>query len=510
MKIILLFTFCISTAFAQNTMVLDSTFGQNGLLIVDAASTNETIYSLVVQPDGKIVATGVAMLTSSINGLNNYDICTMRFHPDGTTDSAFGINGRAILDVAGNQDISNEVIMQPDGKILIVAEVQDSIFSNRVCCIRYNSNGSLDSTFGDNGIAMPLYNVTSGCKTIVLQADGKIILAGMISFFPGYEDFFAIRLLDNGSIDSGFGTLGIFHHNINNSSCSVSKALIQPDGKIVLGGYYTDSVNYNMPTLLRLDTVGNLDNSFGAGGIVTTDVGNGQTFDIKMDFANKIITIGNTYDPVNTQYITKHNNNGTLDNSFGGTGIEYTFVDCNSLAVSLVLRSGNKYLMGGVAYNCPPVQIQFSMAQFNNVGVLDTTFDTDGKYTYQQLSSLGRALTSDTYGAIYFGGEFFGPTVMDYMIIKLKGKVNFIGIENEPDFSFKIYPNPAEHGFMLALPHNNKASSLEIIDIAGKIVEKITLHTTQQFIETAHLPKGIYFIRVNTLKESSIQKLVKQ
>lgn len=509
--IILLFSFgLISLAYGQNTMVLDSSFAQDGLLVCHAASVNESIYSMVVQSDGKIIATGATMLTSSINGLNNYDICTMRFNPDGSTDSTFGINGRAITDIAGNQDIPNEIILQPDGKILITAEVQDSAYNTRVCCIRYHANGLLDTTFGDNGISMPFYmNITSISKTVIIQPDGKIILSGLAEFVPGYSDFFCIRIQTDGSIDLSFGTLGIFRHNINNSSCVITKSLIQPDGKIVLGGYYTDSINYNMPTLIRLTTSGILDNTFGTGGITTTDVGNGRLTDIKIDYANRIISIGNTYSTVNPIYVAKYNSNGSMDNSFGTLGIEYSFVECNSLMMSLILRSGNKYLLGGIAYDCPPVQIQFAMAQFNNSGVLDTTFDFDGKYTHQQLSAIGRTLTTDTYGAVYFGGELYGSTY-DYMIIKLKGKGNFISVENEQDGSFNIYPNPVESSFIIETPTQNQHSYLEVLDVAGRTIKRVDINSNKQVIDISALPIAVYLIKVYTSNGYSTQKLVKQ
>jgi uncharacterized delta-60 repeat protein len=186
---------------------VDSSFGINGSVITEPDLATYVFgvgngwISLAIQPDGKIVATGIATKYGQGGGDNlfNTDILVSRFLPDGTPDKSFGTNGPVITDM-GSLDLSFGIVVQPDGKILVGGQT-----SSHVLVLRYNTDGSPDKTFGGgNGYVLSSVNYTTA-HAITLQSDGKIVAGG------GYDIdryFFLARYLPDGSVDNSFGQNG--------------------------------------------------------------------------------------------------------------------------------------------------------------------------------------------------------------------------------------------------------------------------------------------------------------
>jgi uncharacterized delta-60 repeat protein len=167
---------------------LDSTFGINGFATTAAMAMN----CLVLQPDGKIIAGGSKWAGPY------YFFALMRWTPYGSVDSSFGMNGLVTTILNANQQSRIEsLVIQPDGKIVAAG----ICIPGTGVVVRYNSNGSIDSTFGLYGSNQNLWGTGSGPTSICLQSDGKILITG-----NGTK---ALRLNNNGLIDSSFGSSGI-------------------------------------------------------------------------------------------------------------------------------------------------------------------------------------------------------------------------------------------------------------------------------------------------------------
>ncbi len=226
--------------------IIDSSFGDKGKVIVDFASSLSWLRDITIQSDGKIVVCG-ATQGWNLNNINESFFAMARFNIDGTLDESFGNNGKVItcflpgcisgkyFETGG----AGALTIQPDKKIILIGNVwiSSDTANSFLRFARYNSNGSLDSTFGNNGkveTIQPLggANIYSTC----LQQDGKIIIAGEWGGGNPY-DFFLTRYNINGSLDSSFGTNGYVIKKIdstdNNSFLSVA---MQSDGKIVAAG----------------------------------------------------------------------------------------------------------------------------------------------------------------------------------------------------------------------------------------------------------------------------------
>jgi uncharacterized delta-60 repeat protein len=230
----------------------DASFDGDGRVFTDFGFV-EAVLGLAIQPDGKIVAVGYARRSSS---RDSYEFGVARYNPDGGLDASFDGDGRVITSFTPLTDIAVDVVVQPDGKI-VVAGYAGYTFeppnTSDFALARYNADGSLDSGFDGDGKVV----TTTGrsAEDVALQADGKILLGGQ----------WITRYTPQGSIDSSFGVGG----KVVPNDMSVRALLVQPDGKIIAVG--ESGADF---ALMRLNSKGHVDDSFG-GGRVDTDMGPG-------------------------------------------------------------------------------------------------------------------------------------------------------------------------------------------------------------------------------------------
>lgn len=328
------------------------------------------------------------------------------FGAAGDLDFSFGVQGRRVKTVPNSQPVnghdffSADIVIQPDGKILIAGYAFDSTLGTSFVIARYNANGSLDSGFANGGIFR--YEFGSGYSSdklngIALQTDGKIVAVGEVSVGNGNPAFAVIRLNPNGAFDSTFGTNGIVVKDFFSSIDEATEVAIQTDGKILVSGWVTqggvnNGTTYDF-TVLRYDTNGNLDPSYGNGGIVFTDFGGrgdlAQTSVLQPD--GKLIVAGWVSVP-GSQYdfgLARYNSDGSLDAAFGAGGKVVTPVVGNlgELVRGMTLAPGGKIVVTGDVYN-PSIpggsggHSDLLVVRYNSNGSLDQSFDGDGKFIY--------------------------------------------------------------------------------------------------------------------------------
>jgi uncharacterized delta-60 repeat protein len=198
---------------------LDATFDGDGVLTTNSAgSHHDEARAVAIQADGKIVVAGAGA----------FDFFLARYNTDGSLDTTFGFNnGKVLTDFGNNGDAISDIAIQPDGKIIAVGTGSNQLGSWSIGAIaRYNTDGSLDTTFDGDGKALlgaPGQTIHTGLNSVRLQADGKIVVLGTTTLR---------RFNANGSVDTSFGAGGLV--NIANSSYAL---LIERDGKIVVGGF---------------------------------------------------------------------------------------------------------------------------------------------------------------------------------------------------------------------------------------------------------------------------------
>jgi uncharacterized delta-60 repeat protein len=249
---------------------LDSTFGPGGRVTTKFSSGGDEVHSVVIQPDGRILAAGRA----------NGEFGLARYNSDGTLDSSFGISGRVTLDFDGSPDTAQAVALQADGKILvagqIIREFPFPISSRkRFGVARYNANGTLDASFGASGTVTTSFNnnefLDAEAFAIVVQADGRFVVGGWTGAPPAGSDFALARYNIDGSLDPTFGLLGRVTTDFSNMGNERIEALaLQPDGKIVAAGFTDLRLSSDLFALTRYNPNGTLDSAFGVEGKVTT------------------------------------------------------------------------------------------------------------------------------------------------------------------------------------------------------------------------------------------------
>jgi uncharacterized delta-60 repeat protein len=216
---------------------LDSTFGVNGTVLTPmSAGGNDMAFSLAIQSDWSIVVGGVAY-----NG-TDFDFAMARYKTNGTLDSTFGTNGKVITPVGPAEDFVWSLVVRPDQKILMGGYAVNDSLNEDYAIVQYNTNGSIDSTFGNNGKVLTVIGDDDDeLYSMVLQPDGKIV-AGGTTDTSGYENFALLRYNPDGTPDPTFGANGQVVTYMNSGANEIYTVALQPDGKIVAGGYASDSV----------------------------------------------------------------------------------------------------------------------------------------------------------------------------------------------------------------------------------------------------------------------------
>jgi len=350
---------------------LDSTFNYSGIVTTNFGNSSLG-YSVIEQPDGKILLAGTS------GGL----FSLVRYNINGIIDSTFGIRGRVTTDVgSGNEDYIKSIAIQPDGKILAAGSASVTVgkyVRDDFAVVRYNSDGSLDNTFGSQGkvITNSIGNwdslsQQSTAESIAVQADGKILVAGASQY--GYGSHFAlVRYNSDGSLDATFSNDGKLTTDFQTyvwGSCLT----IQPDGKILVDGYSYSGEGFSL--LVRYEIDGRIDTTFGTNGIVKAEISNGlfyQSKSITTQTDGKIISVGSIYDPSNGNRgfaLIRFSSDGSLDNTFGIGGKVTVYVGSTSTDInSVTIQPDGKILVAGT------IDKQFAVTRFNENGVLDVSF----------------------------------------------------------------------------------------------------------------------------------------
>jgi uncharacterized delta-60 repeat protein len=312
---------------------------------------------------------------------------------DGDLDPTFGTGGTLMTDISRSTDLANAVAVQSDGKLVVVGQTyKNNDFSNEDFVVtRYNTDGTLDNTFGRGGkVRTDFPGLAAVPSAVVIQADGKIVVAGgAFPLFTFLGNFEVVRYNPNGSLDRSFGNGGIVTTTFPEGSYASDVAL-QPDGKIIAAGTVFVDFIIGEPSntdfaLARYNLDGSLDTTFGNGGTVMTDFfGNeDDAFSVLIQTDGKIVAVGSANNPASYYDFAaaRYLSNGTIDTTFGVAGkVTTDFGDQNfDRARSAALQSDGRIVAAGFAISQNGGVQNFAVARYTSNGVLDTTFSGDGK-----------------------------------------------------------------------------------------------------------------------------------
>jgi uncharacterized delta-60 repeat protein len=389
----------------QSVHLIHLLSGCAAFLLVAAASSSgawaasENGSAVAVQEDGKVVVAG----STGESRTGKFDFVIWRYRVDGTPDPSFSGDGKVITDLAGRRDTANAVGIQPDGKIVIVGS------SGRYfAVIRYNADGTLDSSFSDGGKVLLEFDdlYSSSANDLALQGDGRIVAAGNVRS-DHLSDMAIARFNPDGSLDSGFSGDGKvrtdFGLNYATRGDRANGVAIQPDGKIVVGGSGGKSNAGNF-FAARYNADGSLDSSFGEGGSADVDFTDepggegGASWIYHSDYAHdlalqpdgKIVLTGNTSPGgICGCYIgvVRLSADGELDPTFGGNGLvrtEIYWAQALDSAYGVTVGVDGKIMVAGAHSRYREEDEEdfwiedFAVLRYLPSGSLDNSFAGDG------------------------------------------------------------------------------------------------------------------------------------
>lgn len=491
---------------------LDLGFGNNGKVLTSIASSpTSSATDIKVQDDGKIIVAGISVIGQIVKFL------VLRYEANGSLDNSFGNSGIVTTAFGQDSDYAMSLAIQNDGKI-IVAGYSYYDYSNYLysefALVRYNSDGSLDNSFGNSGkltIAPTLG--TNECHDIVIQDDGKIVLFGH-SYNIGFGDgnsFTTIRLNTDGSLDNGFGTNGMVKTDIGiyDSSGSIS---IQTDGKIVVAGY-SGSAGMEHASLVRYNIDGSIDNSFGNNGLIITPIAN-KALKIKslaIQNDGKILTGGYSYfNQESDFFVMRYNLNGEIDNGFGLGGIvNIDFSNSVDACTSLEIQNDGKILLAGYTGDDVIEQsADFGSVRINLNGTLDESYGSNGVLITDigTLNDLAHACVIQSDGKILLAGNSYNGSISSVAVARFENSSNSLSSNEILEIDkniFDLHPNPLSIESNIFTDSILDNVTLRLYNSTGELINETYYESGDSFkIDGHNLENGTYHIQL--LQKGSI------
>jgi uncharacterized delta-60 repeat protein len=344
-----------------------ATLNSNGYPI----STNEEIYSfgggnvdlggLVRTSDGSFFIGGYGQEYSS----GPVDFIVLKFLSNGKIDTNYGVSGKVKTDFKANS-YGFDLLIQSDQKIIQIGQVNLDF-----ALARYNLDGSLDASFGNNGKVITNVLLNDSAKSGTLQADGKILVVGYaLDPITSTIILALLRYNPDGTLDTNFDGDGKATTYFGTQSVGVG-VVVQNDGKIVCAA---EGENF---MLARFNINGTLDTSFGVAGKVITRFPNyANATDITIQKDGKFLVCGALHNrDGNDLVLARYNVDGSLDTTFDEDGMVVTNLGGNDYPMSITLQDDGKILVSGVGSASPSASRLVSLTRYNVNGSLDTSFN---------------------------------------------------------------------------------------------------------------------------------------
>jgi len=366
---------------------------------------------------------------------------------NGTSDSTFNQSGL----IKENYATSNSICVDMSNKTLVLGH-DNTTGGYNIYVKRYLNNGTVDNTFGTNGVfENDLNNDRDYGRCIVPLSDGKYIISGQNSM-GSYFRTFILRLNNDGTIDNTFGQNGftIIDNNANSDAWNVA---VDPKGSIYAAGYKTINGKMNC-AIWKLNTNGSLASNFGTSGelILSTTNENERLFDIELR-ANTIAVSGySNKNGICEGIVAVLDTQGNLDKKFNSKGyVKVNYQGSNTYLKGVGILSDGRVVSGG-AYTNISNEYFGLVAVFNKNGVADSAFSTNGYYYYSSSPSFFITLQIDCKDAIYVAG-YKTKVSSDILLKKLNTNGSLdVNFANNSEFStrFNLSNNEAIETFVVA------------------------------------------------------------
>lgn len=402
---------------------LDATFGTGGKFqSAVGGAMGASVGGVIVQSDGRIFIAGEAWNDVS----NNLDFALVRLTEDGVLDTSFDTDGKTTFPMGPRNDSAYSIAIAPaDDSFVIVGSAGSSNFTTSEFAVaRFNSDGTLDTGFNTTGKALVsvLSSARNEANDALILSDGKVLVAGS-SYYGGSPRIGMVRFNEDGTLDTGFDGDGKAVIDPGNEAQGYAVCEQPEDGKIVVAGSYYNGNNQDF-LIVRCNSAGALDTSFGGDGIVSTPIFRSDRAEaVVVQADGKIIAAGSASDfGVSDFALVRYNTDGSLDTSFGEDGIVTTDFGSYDSINSLKIDAEGRIVAAGTANN--ETDSDFAIARYLADGSLDTTFGDGGKV----MSPIGAsgdnmdAMAIQDDGKILLAGDVETTTVNQFAAARYLGE----------------------------------------------------------------------------------------
>jgi uncharacterized delta-60 repeat protein len=495
---------------------LDPDFGTGGIVNTPIGPGFDMGLAVAVQDDGKVLVGGYS--TSGITFINEFML--VRLNVDGTPDDSFGANGVVTTAISGMGDEAQGITIQPDGKIILVGMSftgEDYDFS----MARYNSDGSLDTTFSDDGkLTTELAPGTDIATAVAVQDDGRIVVVGVVDNGPS-DNFATVRYTADGELDADFGSGGIVNTGVGSFNEKAWAVRIQDDGMIVVGGEsQNDNSDYDF-AVVRYDTAGVLDPGFSGDGVAMIDLSGGdeRARGLVIQPDGKIAAGGTSVNGGSYQMmVARLNTDGTPDNGWSFDGTATTTVGPGQQnARAMALQPDGKILLAGRASGA---NLEFTVVRFLDNGVADPAFQGDGSVTtpigFFDAEGYAMALAPD--GGILVSGYASNGGDNDLAVVRYLNDIS-VGIDQAAidHVQAVVYPSVAAEEAILEFTLEAPGSwTGTLLDVQGRSVRTLFVQSTmalgvhRRTIDLSDMAAGGYSVVLTNANERITVPLLKQ
>jgi uncharacterized delta-60 repeat protein len=410
---------CVLTAMSASPALaasghLDRRFGRDGKVITNFTAGFDGANGVAIQTNGKIVAVGGA-------GGSGGRFAIARYRTDGSLDRTFGGDGTVMTNFSPGTDVALDVAIQTDGRIVAAGGVShatlDGMTVGEFALARYNTDGTLDMTFGGDGKVTTDFTVGwDGATGVAVQEDGHIVAAGFANSNCSCSKFALARYNADGSLDATFGGDGKVTTFFRFGG-EANAVAIQADGKIVAAGRAGDPSDGRF-ALARYNLDGTLDTAFSGNGKLTTNMGQGETSatSVAIQANGKVVVagftdgpheFGDTFGPGKFA-LARYRVDGTLDTRFSGDGkVKTRFGTRSASAEDVAIQADGKIVAAGTSAGAGG---RFALARYKLNGTLDATFGGDGRVTtnFTAGEDLAFGVAIQANGKIVVAGHAWG------------------------------------------------------------------------------------------------------
>lgn len=471
-----------------NTFTADTTFGTNGLKQLNVAfPTYEEVIQSVVQSDNKVVVlTKIYVNNLFFNGLQ-------RFNENGSLDTTFGANGKLALGFYFTE--FNALAVDNANNIIIYG--YQSLSSGFV--LRITPAGAFDTTFGNQGITYFENDIDflPRINSIKIAPNNKIILGGG-NVVNNIIDYLLIRINANGTIDTTFGDNGISLVGLNNVSEIITDLEVLSDGKIVAVGRTNENfANDFQAVIMKFNSVGLLDPTFNGNGKYLTErpVDFFMNGDIAVQNNGKLLV---TFESLFDNFVLyRLNANGSLDTNFGAGGVVNTTVNGEDYSAQLHYNTVNQNITL-IGTTLDEEGGKFALTRYDTDGNMDFSFGDNGVViTDVGFSSQVISASATNDGKLVVSGWMYNEVTMDYDQVMAKYYLEeSLSLTEQALSSIQLYPNPVAETLYVRLKNEVTAENYTVTDMTGKVVLNGKL-SVERGIPVSALSQGVYLIALD-------------